>query len=86
MSKSKKKIPKVKEPIALRTKELLNGNKSLYLDIYRGGGKREYDFLKLYLIPENCCVMKLRCVYHSFLILISQRYEKFCKQQFLTLF
>ena len=30
-----KKPTKVKEPIRLRMKELANGNKSLYLDIYR---------------------------------------------------
>lgn len=47
-----KKLPKVKEPVRLRMKSLTNGNKSLYLDIYRGG-KREYLFLKLYLIPES---------------------------------
>lgn len=28
---------KVKEPIRLRMKELSNGSKSLYLDIYRNG-------------------------------------------------
>ena len=33
-------------------KELANGNKSLYLDIYRNG-KRAYEYLKLYLIPET---------------------------------
>ena len=43
---------KAKEPIRLRTKQLSNGNLSLYLDIYRDG-KREYEFLKLYLIPEK---------------------------------
>ena len=32
-----KKPAKVKEPIRLRMKELANGNKSLYLDIYRDG-------------------------------------------------
>ena len=42
----------IKEPIRIRQKELANGNISLYLDIYIGG-KRKYEFLKLYLIPEN---------------------------------
>lgn len=42
----------IKEPIRIRQKELANGNISLYLDIYIGG-KREYEFLKLYLIPEK---------------------------------
>lgn len=49
----KKKIATdVKEPIKLRTKQLANGSKSIYLDIYRNG-VREYEFLKLYLIPER---------------------------------
>lgn len=43
---------KAKEPIRLRVKDLSNGNKSLYLDIY-SDGKRAYEFLKLYLIPEH---------------------------------
>ena len=43
---------KATEPIRLRTKQLSNGSQSLYLDIYRNG-KREYEFLKLYLIPER---------------------------------
>lgn len=47
-----KKPTKVKEPIRLRVKELANGNKSLYLDIYRDG-KRTYEYLKMYLIPET---------------------------------
>lgn len=42
----------IKEPIRIRQKELANGNTSLYLDIYIGG-KRKYEFLKLYLIPEK---------------------------------
>lgn len=42
----------VKEPIRLREKKLKNGNTSLYLDIYRNG-RREYEFLKLYLTPEK---------------------------------
>ena len=47
----KKKVIKAKEPIRIRFKELANGNKSIYLDAYKDG-KRAYEFLKLYLIPE----------------------------------
>ncbi len=47
----KKKALKAKEPIKLRAKSLSNGNKSLYLDIYKDG-KRTYEFLRLYIIPE----------------------------------
>ena len=43
---------KIKEPIKLREKELRNGNISLYLDSY-DNGKRKYEFLHLYLIPEE---------------------------------
>lgn len=46
----KKIATKAKEPVRLREKKLSNGNVSLYLDYYKGG-KREYEFLKLYLIP-----------------------------------
>lgn len=45
------KTPKIKEPIRLRSKKLSNGNQSLYLDYYNQG-TRQYEFLKLYLIPE----------------------------------
>ena len=48
----KKNIIKAKEPVRLRFKELTNGNRSLYLDIYKNG-KRTYEFLRLYLIPET---------------------------------
>lgn len=41
-----------KEPVTVRFKELANGNKSIYLDIYING-KRQYEFLKLYLLPET---------------------------------
>ena len=41
-----------KEPVRIRKKKLANGNQSLYLDIYYQG-KRAYEFLKLYLIPEK---------------------------------
>ena len=47
-----KKTSKLKEPIRLRMKDLSNGNKSLYLDIYRDG-KRSYEYLKMYIIPET---------------------------------
>ncbi|MGN0186878.1 MAG: site-specific integrase [Paludibacteraceae bacterium] len=40
------------EPIKLRTKQLSNGNQSLYLDYYRQG-QRAYEFLGLYLLPEH---------------------------------
>ncbi|WP_300699852.1 site-specific integrase [Bacteroides sp.] len=47
-----KKQLRIKEPIKIRTKELSNGCQSIYLDIYVEG-KRQYEFLKLYIIPEN---------------------------------
>jgi integrase len=47
-----KSKPKVKEPISLRQKPLKNGGFSLYLDCYVNGN-RWYEFLKLYLVPEN---------------------------------
>ena len=47
-----KKPTKVKEPIHLRMKPLSDGSKSLYLDIYRDG-KRTYEYLKMYIIPET---------------------------------
>lgn len=47
-----KKAPKAKEPIRIRFKKLSNGNQSIYLDTYRDG-QRDYEFLKLYLIPER---------------------------------
>ncbi|MBD5205848.1 MAG: site-specific integrase [Bacteroidales bacterium] len=42
----------IKEPVRIRRKALANGNISLYLAIYIKG-HREYEFLKLYLIPEK---------------------------------
>lgn len=55
----KKKEDKAKEPIRLRFKALANGNKSLYLDTYKDG-KRAYEFLRLYLIPETDEAAKVR--------------------------
>ena len=42
----------IKAPVRLRRKKLTNGNVSLYLDI-SWNGTREYQFSKLYLIPEK---------------------------------
>ena len=50
---------KAKEPVRLRRKTLTNGNVSLYLAI-NTGGRREYEFLRLYLIPEKTKADKLR--------------------------
>lgn len=37
--------------VTLRTKQLKDGSQSLYLDVYENG-KRRYEYLRLYLIPE----------------------------------
>ena len=58
MAKQKKQT-KAKEPVRIRFKELKNGNTSIYLDIYRDG-KRSYEFLKLYLIPERSQSAKIQ--------------------------
>lgn len=41
-----------KEPIRLRQRKTASGNTTLYLDIYLNG-KRSYEYLKLYHIPET---------------------------------
>lgn len=46
-----------KEPVRLRERILKDGSISLYLDIYRDG-KREYEFLKLYLVKATTPVEK----------------------------
>lgn len=45
------KTTKLKEPVRIRFKKLANGSKSIYLDIYVDG-KRSYEYLKLYILPE----------------------------------
>lgn len=52
-----KKTIKAKEPIKIRFKQLANGNKSIYLDCYVNG-KRSYEFLNLYIIPEQTAIDK----------------------------
>lgn len=49
---AKKKEVLVKEPVRIRTKELANGNQSIYLDCYVNG-ERKYRFLGIYLRPEK---------------------------------
>lgn len=53
-----KKAQKAKDFVTLRYREIANGNKSLYLDIYRDG-VRKREFLRLYLIPEHTPFDKL---------------------------
>ncbi len=50
---------KAKEPVRVRTKELKDGNKSLYLDIYQKGNRRR-EFLRLYLVPEHTTADRLQ--------------------------
>lgn len=47
-----KRNSKSKEPVRIRFKNLANGSKSVYLAI-NVNGKRTYDYLKLYLVPET---------------------------------
>ena len=56
-SKKSEVTTKAKEPVKIRFKLLANGNKSLYLDSSING-KREREFLRLYLIPEHTAADK----------------------------
>ena len=51
MRKATATATKAKEPVKIRFKKMANGNLSVYLDVYQDG-KRVYDFLKIYLVPE----------------------------------
>lgn len=48
---ARSKTTKLKEPVKMRFKKLANGSQSIYLDIYVDG-KRSYEYLKLYILPE----------------------------------
>lgn len=50
MGRKKNEIT-LKEPVRIREKELKDGNKSLYLDIYMNGNRKK-EGLKLYIVPE----------------------------------
>ena len=52
-----RKATRLKEPVKVRTKKLADGSESYYLDIYMDG-KRSYEFLKLYLLPEINSMIK----------------------------
>lgn len=60
MARPKKQV-KAKEPVRLRFNKLKNGNTSVYLDIYHNG-RRSYQFLKLYLVPETDVASKIQNV------------------------
>lgn len=51
-SNKSNKMVKSKDPIRLRRRSTPSGLVSLYLDIYIDG-KRSYEYLKLYLVPER---------------------------------
>lgn len=78
-----------KEPIRLRKRKTSKGMTSLYLDIYLNG-KRSYEFLKLYLVPEksredkrkNAETMKLAEAIRSKRIVEHQNGEYGFKSQF----
>lgn len=54
-----KRNRKSKEPVRIRFKKLANGSRSVYLAI-NVNGKRTYDYLKLYLVPETDAAAKIQ--------------------------
>lgn len=54
-----KRNSKSKEPVRIRFKKLANGSVSVYLAI-NVNGRRTYDYLKLYLVPETDQIAKLQ--------------------------
>jgi len=54
-----KKIGRESSFVTLRTKAVSGGRQSFYLDIYKDG-KRSYEFLKLYLVPETTPAAKVQ--------------------------
>ena len=58
MGRKKNEI-NLKEPVKIREKNLKDGNKSLYLDIYLSGARKK-EGLKLYLVPEVSAAAKLQ--------------------------
>ncbi len=54
-----KKIRRESSFVTLRLKSVSKGRQSYYLDIYKDG-KRSYEFLKLYLLPETSKAVKIQ--------------------------
>lgn len=48
----RKKTKVNKTPFKLHRRKLADGRESLFID-HSVGGKHEYEFLKLYLVPET---------------------------------
>ena len=54
-----KKVRRESSFVTLRLKNVSKGRQSYYLDIYKDG-KRSYEFLKLYLLPETSRTIKIQ--------------------------